>query len=91
MTTPCAFVGQIIGNLNGRRGQIRGQEQDGESSLIAALVPLANLFGYINDLRAMTDGRANYTMTYGHYQLLPSNISGGPDDDTFPPAVGKRA
>ena len=88
VTSPCNFVGAIIGNLNGRRAQIRGQRLDGESCIIEALVPLANLFGYINDLRGMTNGLADYKITYSHYQLVPRN---GPDDDTFPPAVGMRA
>ncbi len=90
VTTPFDFIGAIIGNLNERRVQIRSQRLDGESCIIEALVPLANLFGYINDLRARSLGRADYTMSYSHYQLVPRNISGGPDDN-FPPAVGKRA
>lgn len=90
VTMPYDLVGFIIGNLNRRRGLIRDQRTDGESCVVDALVPLANLFGYINDLRGMTGGRGACMMTFSHYQLVSRNVSGGPDD-TFPSAVAKRA
>ena len=89
VVTPGDFVGSVIGNINSRRGQIRDQQMCGNATVIRAYVPLANMFGYVSDLRRLTAGRGSYEMRYSHYALLPRNVSGGPND--FSPAVGMRA
>jgi len=73
--TPEEHCGGIIGDLTSRRGQVQGQEGRGNAIAIDAFVPLANMFGYINTLRSMSSGRANFTMQFGHYDPVPSNIS----------------
>ncbi len=73
--TPEEYTGSVIGDLNGRRGMITGQESRGNANVITALVPLANMFGYINTLRSMTSGRAVFTMIFDHYAPVPENIS----------------
>ena len=73
--TPEEYTGGIIGDLTSRRGQVRGQEPRGNAIAIDAFVPLANMFGYINDLRSMSSGRAQFTMLFDHYEPVPSNIS----------------
>ena len=73
--TPEDYTGGIIGDLTSRRGQVTGQEQRGNAIAIDAMVPLANMFGYINTLRSMSSGRANFTMQFDHYDPVPSNIS----------------
>jgi elongation factor G len=75
VVTPDEFVGSIIGDLNSRRGQIQGQEQRGNAVAIDAMVPLANMFGYVNQLRSMSQGRAQYTMQFSHYDEVPSNVA----------------
>ena len=67
--------GGIIGALTSRRGQVTGQEPRGNAVAIAAMVPLANMFGYINTLRSMSSGRAQFTMQFDHYDPVPQNIS----------------
>ena len=69
--TPEDYVGDVIGDLNSRRGQIRGTEARGIAQVIDAMVPLANMFGYVNSLRSMSQGRAQYTMTFDHYEQVP--------------------
>ncbi len=75
VVTPEAFVGDVIGDLNSRRGQIQGTESRGPASVIKANVPLANMFGYVNQLRSMTQGRAQYTMEFTHYDEVPANVA----------------
>ena len=67
-------MGDVIGDLNSRRGQINTQEQRGNATVITAMVPLANMFGYINNLRSSTQGRAQYTMQFSHYDKVPQNV-----------------
>ncbi|MEM0977877.1 MAG: elongation factor G [Pseudomonadota bacterium] len=75
VVTPEEYTGGIIGDLTSRRGQVQGQEPRGNAIAIDANVPLANMFGYINNLRSMSSGRANFTMQFSHYEPVPSNIS----------------
>ncbi|NYS25863.1 elongation factor G [Rhodobacteraceae bacterium 2376] len=75
VVTPEEYTGGIIGDLTSRRGQVSGQEQRGNAVAINAFVPLANMFGYINTLRSMSSGRANFTMQFAHYEPVPQNIS----------------
>ena len=75
VVTPEDFVGDVIGDLNSRRGQILGTESRGPASVIQANVPLANMFGYVNQLRSMTQGRAQYTMEFTHYDEVPANVA----------------
>jgi elongation factor G len=73
--TPEDYVGDVIGDLNSRRGQIRGTEARGIAQVIDAMVPLANMFGYVNSLRSMSQGRAQYTMTFDHYEQVPQAVA----------------
>ncbi len=75
VVTPEAYTGNIIGDLTSRRGQVQGQEPRGNAIAIDAFVPLANMFGYINNLRSMSSGRAQFTMIFDHYDPVPQNIS----------------
>ena len=75
VVTPEDYTGSIIGDLTSRRGQVTGQEPRGNAIAIAAMVPLANMFGYINNLRSMSSGRAQFTMQFDHYEAVPQNIS----------------
>jgi elongation factor G len=75
VVTPEEYCGGIIGDLTSRRGQVSGQEPRGNAIAIEANVPLANMFGYINTLRSMSSGRANFSMQFSHYDPVPSNIS----------------
>ncbi|HQS84750.1 MAG: elongation factor G [Alphaproteobacteria bacterium 16-39-46] len=68
------YLGDVIGDLNSRRGQVTGMDQRGNARVIAAMVPLAAMFGYVNTLRSMSQGRAQYTMTFDHYEQVPQNI-----------------
>ncbi|EKD48184.1 MAG: hypothetical protein ACD_65C00078G0001, partial [uncultured bacterium] len=74
-TTPEDYMGDVMGDLNSRRGQIREMGDRGMVKFIKALVPLAEMFGYATDLRSMSQGRAGYTMEFGHYDKVPSNIA----------------
>ena len=74
VVTPENYMGDVIGDLNSRRGQINTQEQRGNATVITAMVPLANMFGYINSLRSMSQGRAQYSMFFDHYAKLPQNV-----------------
>ena len=71
VVTPEDYTGSVIGDLNSRRGQIQGQDMRGNANVINAMVPLANMFGYVNTLRSMSQGRANYTMQFDHYEEVP--------------------
>ncbi|MFC7052649.1 elongation factor G [Hansschlegelia quercus] len=74
VVTPEDYTGSVIGDLNSRRGQIQGQDMRGNANVVNAMVPLANMFGYINTLRSFSQGRANYTMEFDHYEQVPSNV-----------------
>jgi elongation factor G len=74
IVTPEDYMGDIIGDLNGRRGQVGNMEQRGNARVIDAKVPLANMFGYINTLRSMSQGRAQYSMVFSHYEAVPRNV-----------------
>jgi elongation factor G len=73
--TPEDFLGDVIGNLNGRRGRIEQLEPVGGSQSIRASVPLAEMFGYATDLRSMTQGRATFTMQFDRYEEVPATIA----------------
>ena len=75
VVTPGDFVGNVIGDINSRRGQIRNQEMRGNATVIRAYVPLANMFGYVSQLRSMSQGRASYTMQFAHYADVPRNVA----------------
>ncbi len=75
VTTSEEFYGDVIGDLNRRRGTILGMESRGTQHVVRAHVPLAEMFGYVNDLRSMTSGRANYSMEFAHYNLVPKQIA----------------
>jgi elongation factor G len=75
VVSPEDYVGTVIGDLNSRRGMIQGQEMRGNATVINAMVPLANMFGYVNNLRSQTQGRANYTMQFDHYEAVPSAVA----------------
>ena len=75
VVTPEEYTGGIIGDLTSRRGMVQGQDSRGNANVIEAFVPLANMFGYINTLRSMSSGRANFTMIFDHYEPVPQNIS----------------
>ena len=74
VVTPEDFMGDVIGDLNSRRGQVASTEPRGNATVISATVPLANMFGYINNLRSATQGRAQYTMQFSHYDKVPQNV-----------------
>jgi len=75
VVTPEEYLGSVIGDLNGRRGQIQGQDMRGNATVINAFVPLANMFGYVNNLRGMSQGRANFTMQFSHYDTVPQVVA----------------
>ncbi len=75
VVTPEEYTGSIIGDLTSRRGMVQGQDTRGNANVINAMVPLANMFGYINNLRSMSSGRAVFTMLFDHYDAVPENIS----------------
>ncbi len=75
VVTPEDFMGDVIGDLNSRRGQIQGTDSRGNAQVVEAMVPLANMFGYVNQLRSFTQGRAQYTMQFSHYEEVPQNVA----------------
>jgi elongation factor G len=75
VVTPEDYTGSVIGDLNSRRGQIQGQDMRGNANVIAAMVPLANMFSYVNNLRSMSQGRATFTMQFDHYAEVPKAIA----------------
>ena len=75
VVTPEDFLGGVIGDLNSRRGQVQGTDSRGNAQVITAMVPLANMFGYINTLRSMSQGRAQYSMEFDHYEQVPQAIA----------------
>jgi elongation factor G len=88
VVTPQDYMGDVIGDLNSRRGQVQRMDSRGNAEVINAMVPLANMFGYESTLRSMTQGRAQYSMHFDHYEQLPPNRPGG--DDDFPMAAALR-
>jgi elongation factor G len=74
VVTPDDFMGDVIGDLSSRRAQVSGSEARGNTTTVSAMVPLANMFGYINTLRSMTQGRAQYSMFFDHYEQVPQNV-----------------
>jgi elongation factor G len=90
VVTPEDFTGGVIGDFLGRRAWIKGQDTRGNSQVINAMVPLANMFSYGVDLHAMTDGRATYLMEFDHYAQVPPHLIGGDDDPRFPGAAAMR-
>ena len=76
VTTPEDYTGSVMGDLLGRRGQVQGQDMRGNAVVINAMVPLANMFGYVNQLRSFSQGRANYTMQFDHYEQVPAGEAG---------------
>ena len=75
VVTPEEYMGDVIGDLNSRRGQVQGMDARGNANVITAMVPLANMFGYVNNLRSMTQGRAQYSMHFDHYDQVPQQIA----------------
>jgi len=74
VVTPEDYMGDVIGDLNSRRGQVSTTDKRGNATVISAMVPLANMFGYINNLRSMSQGRASYSMFFDHYEKVPQNV-----------------
>ena len=75
VVTPEDYLGDVIGDLNSRRGQIQGTDTRGNAQAVEAIVPLANMFGYVNQLRSFTQGRAQYSMQFSHYDEVPANVA----------------
>ena len=75
VVTPEDYMGDIIGDLNSRRGQITGMEPRGNGQVINAMVPLATMFGYVNTLRSLSQGRAQFTMHFDHYEPVPQMVA----------------
>ncbi|MBN9542173.1 MAG: elongation factor G, partial [Alphaproteobacteria bacterium] len=73
--TPDEYMGDIIGDLNSRRGQVSGMEHRANAQVINAMVPLASMFGYVNQLRSMSQGRAQYSMIFSHYSQVPQHVA----------------
>jgi elongation factor G len=75
VVTPEEYLGDVIGDMNSRRGQIQGTDTRGNAQTVEAMVPLANMFGYVNQLRSFTQGRASYSMHFSHYDEVPQNVA----------------
>ena len=75
VVTPEDYLGDVIGDMNSRRGQIQGTDSRGNAQTVIAMVPLANMFGYVNQLRSFTQGRASYSMEFSHYDEVPQNVA----------------
>jgi len=75
VVTPEDYLGDVIGDMNSRRGQIQGTDSRGNAQTVEAMVPLANMFGYVNQLRSFTQGRAQYSMQFSHYDEVPANVA----------------
>lgn len=75
IVTPDEYIGDVMGDLNSRRGQVTGTEQRGVAQVVNAMVPLANMFGYVNNLRSQTQGRATFSMDFDHYEQVPQHVS----------------
>ena len=88
VVTPEEYLGDVIGDLNSRRGQVQGMDSRGAQQIVTATVPLANMFGYTNDLLKMTQGHAEYEMLFSHYEQVPNPIVS--PDGSFPGAMALR-
>jgi elongation factor G len=75
VVTPEDYTGSVIGDLNSRRGQIQDQDMRGNATVITAMVPLVNMFGYVNNLRSISRGCASFTMSFDHYAATPTPSS----------------
>jgi elongation factor G len=75
VVTPEEYLGDVIGDLNSRRGQVQGMDSRGNAQVVSAMVPLANMFGYVNTLRSMSQGRAQYTLHFAHYEQVPLAVA----------------
>jgi len=75
VTTPEDYMGEVIGDLNSRRGQIQAMEERSGARIVNALVPLSEMFGYVGDLRSKTQGRASYSMQFDSYAEVPRNVA----------------
>ena len=75
VVSPEDYLGDVIGDINSRRGQIQGTDTRGNAQVVEAMVPLANMFGYVNELRSFTQGRAQYSMYFSHYEEVPANVA----------------
>ena len=75
VVTPEEYMGDVIGDINSRRGQIQEMNTRGNAKVFNCMVPLENMFGYVNNLRSLTQGRANYSMEFDHYEEVPSNVA----------------
>ena len=75
VVTPEEYMGDVIGDLNSRRGQVQGTEARGNATVVNSMVPLANMFGYINNLRSMSSGRAQFSMQFDHYDQVPQAVA----------------
>ena len=75
VVTPDEYMGDIIGDLNSRRGNVSGMDTRGNARVLNATVPLANMFGYVNNLRSASQGRAQYTMHFDHYKQVPQAVA----------------
>ncbi len=75
VVSPEEYLGDVIGDMNSRRGQIQGTDSRGNAQVVESMVPLANMFGYVNQLRSFTQGRANYSMFFNHYDEVPANVA----------------
>ncbi len=75
VVTPEEYMSNIIGDLNSRRGSVQGMDQRGNARVINAMVPLANMFGYVNTLRSASQGRAQYTMHFDRYEQVPQSVA----------------
>jgi len=73
--TPEEYMGDIIGDLNSRRGNVTSMETRANANVVNAMVPLANMFGYVNNLRSMSQGRAQFTMFFDHYEQVPQAVA----------------
>ena len=75
VVTPEDYMGDVIGDLSSRRGSVQGMDSRGNARVVNAMVPLASMFGYVNTLRSMSQGRASYSMVFDHYEEVPSNVA----------------
>src|SRR5436189_5999764 len=76
VTTPEEYLGDVMGNLNSRRGRVEGMEPVGNAQVVRSIVPLAEMFGYATDIRSMSQGRATFHMEFDHYEEVPQSIAG---------------
>jgi elongation factor G len=91
VVAPKDCLGDVIGDLSSRRGLVEGTAARGPMHAVHALVPLATMFGYVNSLRSMSQGRARYTMTFDHHEQVPQDLDPFDPDGRFPPAMAMRA